>query len=105
MPPDDRGHRLDQARRELNETVDRLAASVLDLDEDRHNCLRLAEHFEDLSQRVADQYPSLAGPAKRLGELFTDLDSVLGRLSSSTEELTASAGRLADEAAGFRSPS
>ncbi len=88
---------------QLNDAADRLASTVLVLDEDRRDCTDLAGRYKDLSGRMAQEYPSLAGPAAKLGELFTNLDAVLRRLSCRTEELTASAGRLADQVAAMRS--
>ena len=90
------GHQLEQAGRSLGEATDRLAGEVLGLDGERGNCLRLATHYDDFARRMRQTYPSLAGPAARLGELFKDLEALLGRLSTRAEELTASGGRLAD---------
>jgi hypothetical protein len=93
---------LDRLQRQLDAAADRLAGTVFGLDEGREDCIRLADRYEDFAGRMAVEYPLLAGPAARLGELFIDLNEVLGRLSKTTEELTASAGLLADRVAAIR---
>jgi hypothetical protein len=94
---------LGEAQRRLGGAADRLAGCLLGLDEDRVNCRRLAQRCDDLVAEAADDYGSLVGPAARVGELLRELDDALGRLSASTEELTACAGRLADRVSAFRS--
>jgi hypothetical protein len=99
MSSSDSGRGLEQARLDLDEATDTLAGGVIDLDGERGSCLCLADRHADFAGRVGGTYPSLAGPAARLGELFRDLETLLGRLSTQAEELTALGGNLADRLA------
>ena len=97
----DLGRQLGPAHLRLNEATDRLAGDVLDLASELGDCLRLADHYDNFAERMGALYPSLAGPAAHLGEMFRDLGALIGRLSTRAEELTASGGRLADRLAAF----
>lgn len=85
---------LDLAVMELDSASGELVQGVFGLDGSRSHCGALAGHYADFARRTASTYPSLAGPAGRLGGLFLELDAALGRLSATTEELVASADRL-----------
>jgi hypothetical protein len=98
MAPDDK-ELLGQAQRRLSDAADRLAGDVLGLDDSRSDCLRLADRYQGLALRMADGYPSLAGPAAAIAQLCTQLHVQLGRLNLVNEELVAASGRLADRVA------
>ena len=53
---------------------------------------------EDLSARMREEHPSLAGPAARLAELWRDLDAVLARLTAEGEQVIVAGDGLADRA-------
>ena len=93
---------LENAQRSLSDVADRLAGSVLAVDQSRDDCLSLAERHEAFARRVEDDYPSLAGPAQAIARLFREVDQALARMNRAQEELTASSGTLADKVEALR---
>ncbi len=81
----------------LSDSVDALSGHVLDLTDHRTSCYDLADHYDDFAHRMADEYPSLAGPAIELAKLFRQLDAALSRLGSHSESVIVEGGLLADK--------
>lgn len=79
---------------DLEEAADGLTRGIMGLDGSRAHCGGLSGHYADFAQRVGSDYPSLAAPAGRLSELFAELDTALGRLSATTEDLLVCADRM-----------
>jgi hypothetical protein len=89
---------LARAGDRLSEAVGGMASTVLGMDSERARGARLADRYEDLSARTRDEYPSLAGPAARLAELWRELDAALGRLTAQSEQVIVAGDGLADRA-------
>ncbi len=94
--------KLAEVTRTLDSAVTSLSRDVLEMDSNRSRCATLARRHDDFADRVATQYPSLAGPARRIAELYRELDTALARLSHSTEGVVAEGGRTADRVRATR---
>jgi ABC-type transporter Mla subunit MlaD len=95
MPDADDAFKM--AAEQLSDSVDALAGHAIDLRDQRTKYIDLADHYEDFAGRMSEQYPSLAGPATALADLFRQLDASLGRLESCTDGVIAHGGTLADQ--------
>ncbi|MCU4183940.1 DUF677 domain-containing protein [Acidiferrimicrobium sp. IK] len=82
---------------ELSKSVDRLTHTVTELDEESSHCSGLADRYEDFAARMADEYPSLAGPAAQLAVLFRELEVALDRLNATNASVIRDGGSLADD--------
>ena len=100
---DDLHNRLQSAATKLDDATASLGQGILGLDEGRSRCGHMANRYDDFASRMESTYPSLAGPAARLGELFRELDEAMGRLSARTEEMVVSTDKMVMQARGIRS--
>lgn len=92
---------LDRSAWDLDDAAAELGRGIFGLDEDRSNCEVLARRYDRLADDVEYEFPSLAAPAARLGELFRELHDALGRLSEKTEELVVCADRMVVDVRGL----
>ncbi len=88
--------KLEETAKSLDSAVSSLSRDLLEMDSSRSRCARLARRHEDFADRVAADYPSLAGPARRIAELYRELDTALARMSRGAEGVIAEGGRTAD---------
>ena len=94
MTPDQILRELDRQALVLDDRVGQLSHDVLALDEGRSTAAAMATRCDEFADRMGGEYPGLAGPATRMGELFRELDERLGRLSKVSEELVVLSDRM-----------
>jgi hypothetical protein len=100
----DRGVAMERLRAtgaQLDVAVNAVAATLVALDQSRTDNDGLANRYQDFADRMADEYPMLAGPARKIVGLLRDLDVALANMNERSERFIALGGRAADVASAL----